>query len=209
MFPLYNCVQKVKVLVVFLKFWRFFDTVASLQSDFGCVAGAVQGGRRVAAGRSSPFTEQIQRHPAMNADTCPRPIDALLHFAMPAVAAFHSVGGAGQQFVVQEGQSLLHGWREETLKGFANGLELSHSAAESGQLDQGRFNTASTVEQGVDLIHDLPQGSKLGIAAGHASQAAFLVAVQMMDDEQMTVIEQIADALPSASGTDKDWAFGL
>lgn len=88
-------------------------------------------------------------------------VDGLLHFAVPAVAPLHGVGGGREQGVVQEGQRLFQCGREELLERLAKGLETTDSLAECGQFRQGRVGPATAIEQTVDLIDDLPQCPQL------------------------------------------------
>ena len=87
------------------------------------------------------------------------PIDALLHFTIPAVTAFNGVGGGWQQRIIQERQGLLEIRREQLLERLPQGLEAAYPATKESQLFQRGFGPAAPVKQAIDLVDDRTQGT--------------------------------------------------
>ena len=93
-------------------------------------------------------------------------VDRLLHLAMAAITAFDGVGGRRQQGIIQEGQSLFQGGREQLVERLTKGLEATDSLAKSCQFGQRRVGPAAAVEQAVSFIDDLSDCSQAGLTTG-------------------------------------------
>jgi len=72
-------------------------SVASIVESLGCFGSSKR------LGVAKHVDGDPRRDVGLGANT----INALLHLPMPAVAAFHGIGGCRQQFVVQKGEGLL------------------------------------------------------------------------------------------------------
>ena len=150
----------------------------------------------------TPFGLSIAKHIKSDsvADIFPgaHAVDGFLHLAVTTVAAFHSVGSRREQLIVEEGECLFQVGAEEFLEGLAELLEAVHPAAELGQLLQGRLAPAAAVKEPVDLVHDLPQRTQLGVPATYPGKRLPFARGQGVLDEEVAVVEQIGDFLPQS-----------
>ena len=110
-------------------------------------------------------------------------IHRLLHLAMTAVAAFHGIGSRRQKFVVQKRQRLLQVGREQLLQCLADLLEATNATSEPREFVQRGFGTAATVEEAIDLIHDVSKCSQFRPPAGDALERSLLSPSQLVPDE--------------------------
>ena len=140
----------------------------------------------------------VQRNAALDLFLASDAIDRLLHLAVTPVATLDGVGGGRQQLLIQESQRLLQGRGEDLMQGLAEGLEWPNAAAQAGESIQGRFGSATAVEQAIDLVHDPTHGAQAGLAAHQTRQRAFFRGAQAALHEEMTMVEEVRDLLLEA-----------
>ncbi len=132
-------------------------------------------------------------------------VDALLHFAMSAVAAFDGIGRRRQQFVIEEGQGFVEIGREQLVQRFADELETAYASSEFGKFGPRRIGAAASVKQAVRFIHDFAESAKLRLTTGDTTQRVSFRWSQLMLNEHMPAFEQIGDlagdSLLGAGGT--------
>lgn len=120
-------------------------------------------------------------------------VDGLLHFAVTAVAALDRIGCRGEEFFVQEGQSLVHRRREDLLQFLAHRLEATNTGPKLCEPPQGCIRPTSAIEQTVDLVHDGAERPKGWLTSADPAQHPGLGRCQMMLDKEVTVVEEIGD----------------
>ena len=84
-------------------------------------------------------------------------VNTFLHFAITTIASFDRIRGRGQQVVIKKGQGFLQGWRIELLQRLAQMLEPVEALPPFGELIERRLRPAPSIEQGIDLLHELTQ----------------------------------------------------
>src|SRR5437870_998947 len=89
-------------------------------------------------------------------------VDTLLHLPVAPIATLHRIRGRGEQFVIEKRQSFLEGRRKEFLQRLTQMLEPVQATPQIGQLVEGGLRATPSVEQPVDLLHDLAQLAELG-----------------------------------------------
>jgi hypothetical protein len=122
-------------------------------------------------------------------------VHRLLHLAMPAVATLHGVGGGGEQGVVEEGESFFKSGAEDLLQGLADALETPNASPESAEPRERRGGSAASVEEPVDLVHDLAKRSEFGHASGDPGQRAPLDGAELLLDEEVAMLKEVGHSL--------------
>ncbi len=79
----------------------------------------MQGGNGAEPSISQSIADHVQCDAAADMLLGANAIDGLLHLAVAAVAAFNGIGGGGQKGLVEEGQRLFDGRREELVEWLA------------------------------------------------------------------------------------------
>ena len=120
-------------------------------------------------------------------------VNRLLHFAMATIATFHRVGSCWQERVVEEDQSLFQIGREQLAESLADLPKTPHTHPQFGQFGQGRVRAAAAVEETVNLVHDLAERAQLRQATGDPTKRPTFCGSKMLGNEQMPMLEQIAD----------------
>ena len=98
-----------------------------------------------------------------------------------------------QEPLVQEHQRLLQTRREQLLQHLPQPDEPPQPRPQLRQLGQRRGRPAPPVEQAIDLLHQPAQAAELRLAAGDPLQRLPLGGAEMALDEQVAVLEQLAD----------------
>ena len=148
---------------------------------------------RVQSALSLGIAEHVQGDTLADVRAGANAVDGLLHLPIPPVASLDGVGCRRKQRIVQEGQGLFQRGREQLLERLAEPLEAADSLTEPGQFCQGRVGSAATVEQAVNLVHDLPQGSNFRLAPRDPLERLAFSRRQVVLDEQVAVVEEIGD----------------
>ena len=174
------------------------ETVASLQSpSYGDPALTGSHLVKEADGLGSTFglgvALHVQGDSALDVLLGADSIDGLLHLPMTAVAALHGVGGGRQERIVQERQRSLEVGGEELREGLADRLEAPNALAQCGELSQRGVGAAATVEETIDLVHDLAQGAKVALACADPGQRALLGLGEAMFHKEMAMAKQVGD----------------
>jgi hypothetical protein len=122
-------------------------------------------------------------------------VDRFLHLAVPAVAAFHGVGGRRPQLLVEEREGLFQIGAEAFLERFADLLEAAHPSAELGQFLKGRLAPAAAVKEVVDFVHDRPQRPQRLVPAPDLRQRLPFGRSQVVLDEEVAVVKHVGHPL--------------
>lgn len=138
-------------------------------------------------------SEHVQGDSLADVQTGSDAINRLLHFSVAAIAAFNGIRSRRQQGIIQEGQRLFQGGREQFIQRLAETLETMNASAESSQFGQTGLGPAAAVEQAVRLIDDLPQDPKAALTPSDSPQGVLLGLRQVVLDEQMAVVKQVGD----------------
>jgi len=123
--------------------------------------------------------------------------------AETAIATFDGIARSRQQSIVQEDQGLLQVRSKQFAQGAAHAFEPPDTPAELGQFGQGRFRPALPIESaagGVDLIHDLAEGSQVRQSSGDSLERLLLGGRQMVFHKKVAMVEQIANPLLNPFG---------
>src|SRR5262245_35464949 len=108
---------------------------------------------------------------------------------MPAVAPLHGIGGRTQQAIVQERQRLLQVGGPELLEDRTQSRDATDLSPQPGQLRQRRLGATPAVEQAVDLLDHLPEGSQLRQTPADPPQRPLLTRREVAPHEEMTMLE--------------------
>jgi hypothetical protein len=135
-------------------------------------------------------------------------VNHLLHFAVPAIAAFDGVGSGWQQGLVEEGQGLFHGGGKQLLERLAKVFEATDASAKPRQFGLRGVAAATPVEEPVDLIDDLPQGPQTRLAPGDALQGLVLTRSKTMADKQMAMLKEVGNSGGDTPLFDRQFALG-
>ena len=122
-------------------------------------------------------------------------VDTLLHLPVAPIATLHRIRGRGEQCVIEKRQSFLEGRRKEFLQRLTQMLEPVQATPQIGQLVEGGLRATPSVEQPVDLLHDLAQLAELGETTGDPPQPLACALAQGMPDQQVPMREQIGALL--------------
>src|SRR5271166_2146623 len=122
-------------------------------------------------------------------------IDRLLHLAMTTIAPFHGVGCRRKRLVVEKRQGLFQIGRLKFAQDFTYRLETADALAQPRELCQRGVRPATSIEQTVHFLHDVPQRSQLRQTARDPPQSPMLRDSQVMLDEKMAMLEEIRDLL--------------
>ena len=120
-------------------------------------------------------------------------VDALGHCAMAAVPALDRVGCGRQQLVVEQCEGGLQGGRADLLQGVSSPCEPLHPTTQRGQRAEGGVGAAATVEQRVDVFHDLAELPQMGHATGHVPQSRVFGLGPPALDEHKAVLAHVGD----------------
>ena len=103
------------------------------------------------------FTPHVQRQAC--ADLClrPHPVDTLLHLAIAPIAAFHRIGGGGQQRIVEKRQRFVQRGGKELLQRVTEGGEPLDTPPPRGPCVEGRLGPTAPIDYRLHLLHDRPQ----------------------------------------------------
>ena len=164
--------------------------------------------RRVQPAWGLGVAEHIEGDALVDLFTSADTIDGLLHLTVASIAPFDGVGGCRQQGIIQEGQRLVQGGREQLVERLTKGPEAADPLAKSCQLGLGCVGSTAPVEQTVSLIDNLSERSQAGLPPGNSPEGLALPWSQVALDEQMTVIKQIGNLGRDASLAGGQFAVG-
>ncbi len=74
-------------------------------------------------------------------------------------------------------------------------LESANAAAKSRQFFQGSVRAAPAVKKAIDLVHDVAQGAKLGLAPGNSHKSSLLRRSEAISDKEVTMVKEVCDFL--------------
>ena len=136
------------------------------------------------------FADHIEGNAGCDLVVCANSVYGFLRLAVATVGALDGIRGGRQEPVVQKRQSFFQVGGLELLEDVADLAETPHPLAQFGQLGKGRVGAATTVEEAIDFIHDLPQRAQVRQATRDVPQRFAFGLGQMMADEQETAVEQ-------------------
>jgi hypothetical protein len=160
----------------------------------GVCAGEVQRVSRGEPGRCSLVAFHVQGDALSDVLGGADGVDASLGLAEAAVAAFDGVGSGRQKSVIQEGQGLFQGRREQLAQRSANPLESADPSSQAGQFGQGGLGSASPVEQTIDLVHDLAKRAEMRQAASDPLERPSFRRRQVVLNEKVAMVEQVGNS---------------
>ena len=136
------------------------------------------------------FSPHVQRNSRPHLLLGAHIVETLLPLSIAPIAPFHRIRGRGQQFVIETCQGFLPCRRKKLLERLTQMLEPVQAMPQLRQLVERGLRPTPSIEQGVDLLHDLADLPQLRQPPRDAPQRLAVALAQVMFDEQVPMREQ-------------------